>query len=316
MEYAMLALAMKTSSYSHELQCAIVNQTGQEPCLSPDVWADPALFSRKGKLYLLCAQGTEQSVIDRVCQSYYSDSRYDVLPALEATLRSFYAEFEEARNAIPAAVVIVGIKAFVLASQEGSAWLMHSGKVMDLFAGPGTASLPRSSATNQESESDDLTLYWAQRPLAPGDALAITLREASQSLTPQALQRALSTNSPAKAAQRLARSAAHVREGSAPPVIVIRSPGLLPIPAFEPSLKGAQTHTPQERESYPRPRGERSPIWLAVALAIVAIGISLWIIKPEISPQELRELLISRLTPAPTVTVRSATPNPIGPDRL
>lgn len=240
-------------------------------------------------------------MIAQLRQGYYSDTRYDVLPALQTALRAAYAEFERGEECIPVALVIEGLEASALATEEGSLWLVRAGTALDLLARRRPARALGSPGSGYSGRLSGPELCWARRRLVSGDTLVLTTRQAAHALTSRALRGALRKTSASGAARHLARSAARTGGGQHPPVTVIRLPGFSPVPEFEPS-RGRMVARQSQARGALRPPRERSPIWVAVLLAVLAVAVSLWLRKPGISRQDLRRLLISRLTPAPSTT--------------
>jgi hypothetical protein len=291
-----------------------VNQTlGQDDGASL-IDVSPVLYARKGRLFLFAAQRTEESILAEIYRRYYEHSCFDVLPTLSSALCYAYAQTPEARQALPVAMVVQGLSINVVAvREEAVALLVRSNHVEDLL-------LPRSGARQIELPdaarslwSTGLELFGNQRRLYVGDAVVFTTRQVAKTLDARQLQRIVRDNgAPQRVAQVIAR-AAERRGARRPPVSVVRIPGFSPIAEIGPARKAAIPDMPSE---VLRPEPETSPIWWALLIAVVAIGVALWFGKPDLEGEDLSEWLYLLLvqpteqpadvgdgTPMPTLTV-------------
>lgn len=274
----------------------------------------PVMYARKGRLYLFAAQRIEENVLTEIQRRYYEHSCFDVLPTLSAALCYAYGQTPEARQALPVAMVVQGLSIHVVAVRdEAVALLVRSNHVEDLL-------LPRSGArlialpdATRNLWSTGLELYGNQRRLYVGDAVVFTTRHVARTLDARQLQRIVRDHgAPQRVAQAVAR-AAERRGARRPPVSVVRIPGFSPIAEIGPARKAAIPEMPSE---VLRPPPETSPIWWAMLIAVVAIGIALWFGKPSLEGEDLSEWLYLLLVqpteqpadagegiPMPTLTV-------------
>jgi len=117
-----------------------VNQTlgeGDGALFAPP---SPMMYERKGRLYLFAAQPIAEEMLLEVHRRYYESSCFDVIPTLSEALCYAYAQMPEARQALPAAMVVQGLSIHVVAVRdEAVALLVRSNHVEDLL-------VPRSGA--------------------------------------------------------------------------------------------------------------------------------------------------------------------------
>ena len=287
-----------------------VNQTlGQEDGASL-VPISPVMYARKGRLYLFGAQRTDESVLAEVYRRYYDDSCFDVLPTLSSALCYAYAQTPEARQALPVAMVVQGLSINVVAvREEAVALLIRSSHVEDLLLPRSGARLLKLSDATRNLWSTGLELFGNQRRLYVGDAVVFTTRQVAKTLDARQLQRIVRDNgAPHRVAQAIAR-AAERRGSRRPPVSVVRIPGFSPIAEIGPANKAAIPEMPSE---VLRPARETSPIWWALLVAVIAIGVALWFGKPNLEGEDLSEwlyILLAQPTEEP-VGVGDGTPMP------
>lgn len=290
------------------------------------VSVSPVMYARKGRLFLFAAQPNDESVLTEVYRRYYDHSCFDVLPTLSAALCYAYAQTPEARQALPVAMVVQGLSINIVAvREEAVALLVRSNHVEDLLLPRSGARLLEFPDTTRNLWSTGLELFGNQRRLYVGDAVVFTTRQVAKALDARQLQRIVRDNgAPQRVAQAIAR-AAERRGARRPPVSVVRIPGFSPIAEIGPARKAAVPEMPSE---VLRPEPETSPVWWALLIAVVAIGIALWFGKPDLEGEDLSEWLYILLmqpteqptdagdaTHMPTLTVEPSgegTPSPEG----
>ena len=210
-------------------------------------------------------------------------------------------------------MVVQGLSIHIVAvREEAVALLVRSNHVEDLL-------LPRSGARElalPEAErnlwSTGLELFGNQRRLYVGDAVVFTTRPVARTLEARQLQRIVRDHAePHRVARAIAR-AAERRGVRRPPVSVVRIPGFSPIAEIGPATKAAIPEMPSE---VLRPEPETSPIWWALLIAVIAIGIALWFGKPDIKSEDLSEWLYILLMPPTEVpaAIGDGTPCPLSP---
>lgn len=258
-------------------------------------FADSFLEARKGRLYLLVAQGTDGAVPAEVYRRYYSSSSFDILPSLRSALCAVYLASPEVRKSLPVAVVIQGLDMYAVSTGEGAIWLVHSGRVKFL-----NSSAEAWMEENRSGEASALALYNVRHRLNIGDSLVITTREAAERLQPEGLQRVMSAGGlPADLARTVARLAGRGKRSPAVPVTVIHIPGLSPMPDLGPARLRSSSELPAKVPATHR----ASPIGPALIVALVIIMISLWLKRPSLTRENLSALLGWLLTPMPTPTI-------------
>ena len=268
--------------------------------------ADPALVARKGELHLLCSQGLDPSALARLREHYYSDTSFDPIPSLRSAFLATYAESDQARHKLPAALIIQGLELFAVGTENAAIWLVGHNKSRELLLPRRTRQAARPPA-GEHAEQTEPTLYSAQWRLSAGDILVITTHEAAQKLSARTIRRIVRGRRSPRAAARAAVRLVRASRNKSVPVSVIYAPGLRPVPAL-----GATKDRPTPQPAHAGVRSERepSPIWPALVLAAVAVAITLWIKRPTLSREKLSHLLIRMLTPAPTATAPSPLREP------
>lgn len=272
--------------------CGVVHQ--------PDIplpWSDldPGLRSRKGRLYLLCEQAVDPSWVAEIQRRYYADSSYDTLPSLSAALAAVYAQAPDARHQILAVVALQGLEAFVVGAPESSVWVLRPNEARMVLP-------PRMSLNAQplgDRSPGQPLLHSAQIRLFTGDTLVMV--GSRDGLVSGSLAKVVRSGT---SAESIARAVAHQARKSLHrpvPVTAIRLPGFTPIPDLGPSKEVAVPRA-SARAPMGSPR-EASPIWPALALAFVAIAVSLWFRKPQLSHENIQKMAMSLLTPPPSSTV-------------
>lgn len=264
------------------------------PGASSSALTDPFLEARKGRLYVLAGRGVDEAMWEEVYRRYYSDPCFDVLPSLQAALVAAYASSPGALEALPVAVVIQGLDMYGVGTSEGAVWLVRSGEVRELLGSPTEAWVTAAQVGGRK-----VTLRNVRRRLNVGDSLILTTQEASARLSPARFRQVvLAKGSPRVAAQTIARFATRGKAEPVP-VIVIHIPGFAPAPELGP----AKTKALAEPRTEVRTAPQASPIWPALVLAVLAIGVSLWLRRSALSRENLSVLVNWFLTPAPTRTM-------------
>lgn len=303
-------LMRENPTASHQPLDGQANQPTAGPWASPLKFADPSLETRKGRLYLLVTQGTDDAVPAEVHRRYYSDISFDVLPSLQAALSAVYLESPEAQKALPAAVVIQGLDMYAVGTAEGAVWLVRSNEVKELLGNRSEAWVSEQQEDNTLAEASGLVLYNARRRLNVGDNLVITTREVAKKLSPSTIrQTILSGGSPAALARAMARLATRGMKSSPVPVTVICVPGFTPTPELG-LTKGRISSS--EGPAKVQAARQASPIWPALVLALLVISVSLWIKRSSLSRENLSALLGWLLTPVPTITTGAASASSLG----
>lgn len=255
----------------------------------------PMMYERKGRLYLFAAQPIASEVLAEVCRRYYEASCFDVIPTLSAALCYAYAQMPEARQALPAAMVVQGLNIHVVAvREEAVALLVRSSHVEDLLVPRAGARGLKIADATRNLWSTGLELYGNQRRLYVGDAVVFATRQVAMCLDAHQFQRIVrDQGTPERVAQGIAR-AAERRGAKCAPVSVMRIPGFSPIAELGPARKAAIPEMPSEAL---QPEHETSPIWWALLVAVVAIGIALYIGKPNFGRADVAEWLYILLMP-------------------
>ncbi len=258
---------------------------------------DASVLARKGRLYLLCRLDAPPSLRETVAVAYYTASSYDVLPSLSAALARGYGASDDAHQQLPLAVVVQGLEVYAVGSEAAQLWGGHANAIRELLAPSAEGGLwPRGTVCWQNQEGP--TLYGVRWRLWRDDVLIMTTQEAATRLSRQKIEAALRGREPAASAQSIARRAKS-RGSAAPPVTVLQLGGLQPVPEMGPIRRQTPEPAPPKLR-HPRPRGASSPIWIALLIAIVAVGATFWLRPPAFNRTEAEALLEWFLTPAPS----------------
>ncbi len=275
---------------------------------------DASVLARKGRLYLLCRLDAPPSLRETVADAYYTASSYDVLPSLSAALAQGYGASEDAHQKLPLAVVVQGLDVYAVGSEAARLWGGHAHEIRELLAPSAEGGLwPKGAICWQNQECP--TLYGVRWRLWRDDVLIMTTQEAATRLSRHKIESALRGRDPAAAAQSIARRAKS--RGSAPqPVTVLQLGGLQPVPEMGPIRRQTPEPVPPKLR-HPRPRGEPSPIWIALLIAVVAVGVTFWFKPPSFSRTQAEALIEWFLTPVPADAAGSGgaaeTPTPRPP---
>jgi hypothetical protein len=266
---------------------------------------DVGLVARKGLLYaLVCAPGS--TAFSALARRYYVDPSYDILPTLARALSIQEEADASTSRAIALAIVVCGLDLYCVGTADVAVWLVRGSAAspiaMTRAMAPGAASSPPANASDGAAVP---ALHCAQRRLGVGDVVIATLQPIAQPLSLRALARIANRGGSMSAVARaVARLAARGERHALPaPVIALRIPGFEAIPDMGPVQK-SQPLPVAERAA--RPRQAHSPIWIALAIAILAIVASIRVSSPSISPDVIDHVVMWLLTPAPTRTATGA----------
>ncbi|MCD6519475.1 MAG: hypothetical protein J7M05_06105 [Anaerolineae bacterium] len=289
---------------AQKLFLGFANQPAQEALLSSlSEELDSTLFERKGRLYLLTHWEVEESTIREIYQRYYKDSRFDVAPSLGCALGEVYATYPRAREAIPLAAVVQGVEVYLVGTEEAEAWLIREGQALEIFA-----PLKKSIGLGILRCQEGLPLYTLRWRLVTGDVLVLGPRVGEEVLSRKQIQRVVRRGgTPKRVAQALARVLRRrLPQHPMIPLTVIQVGGFRPVPGFGLALEGARSADLEVEPS----RG-RSPVWVALFVALLAVGLSLWVRRPSLSREKVEGYLLWLLTPRPTKGVQAEyTPTP------
>jgi hypothetical protein len=311
---------MASERTMHQTACGRAHQArGEvwEPIVAREE-TDPSVLARKGYLYLLCHPDAPPSLRETVAEAYYTNLSYDVLPSLSAALARCYSASPDAHQQLPLAVVVQGLDVYAVGSEEAQLWGGRADELRNLLAPSAEGGLwPRGTACWRSDEGP--TLYGVRWRLLRDDVLIMTTQEAAARLSRRKLASSLRNRDPVAAAQSIARRARGGWRSAPPPVTVLHLGGLQPVPELGPVRR--QTPEPAlPKPRYPRPRSEPSPIWVALLVAVVAVGLVFWTRPPSFSRDEAEALLAWFLTPVPSDVALgtaggadTATPRPPAP---
>jgi len=127
-----------------------------------------------------------------------------------------------------------------------------------------------------------------------GDAVVFATRQVAMCLEARQFQRIVhDQGAPERVAHAIAR-AAERRGAKRAAVSVVRIPGFSPIAELGPARKAAIPEMPSEKL---QPEHETSPIWWALLVAVIAIGIAVYIGKPNFDREDIAEWLYILLVP-------------------
>lgn len=275
---------------------------------------DPTLLQRKGRLVPLCDPDLDRAVFETLFRAYYDNASFDILPCLREALSATYIAHPAARQGLPMVLAYTGLYLYAVGTADAVVYLIHLDDARPLFAPnePGN----RLHATPFEGpDGASWTFYSLEWRLAPSD-LVLAVRPAPGRAPVEAADlRALArlsrgsrnANALAAALSRAARaSRGFGRHADRPPTIVLGIPGFGPVPPFQSRHNDASFGAPpppEPRKPRPvrgyrsRPPGQRSPIWAALLIAVLAVGLTLWLKPPDISSGDIHTLINWALTP-------------------
>ncbi len=261
---------------------------------------DPVMEGRKGSLYILGTPDVQSRPFVLLAEHYYANNDFDFLPTLRAAFAHTYRHRDEYEGRVLLAVVVHELNLYAVSAQDAEVYLARSGTVsrpLQEYEIKTTLNI----GTDESGEPITLQVRSTKARLYNGDCLAMGSNRAAV-LTKKVLRQSVRhSQDPNDIAARLAHAAARSIRAQLP-FGVILFPGLSPIAASafapKPQYESDASAIPA---AMPPPREGISPVWLALVVAIVAIGATLWMVKPDISMAELRDRLVSRLTPTPTL---------------
>jgi hypothetical protein len=259
-----------------------------------------ALFMRRGRLYLLCDQATEESIPSDLYQGFYLSANYDSMRSLQLALQRVCSS--EGSLATVAGALVHNMTLYAVGTEHTCAWVWRSGHLIQVLPNPKGPAL----GLPEQASSPVLNpqpCHESQRRLYPGDIVILSSSIAGRKISNRLLRQveAFSTNpeSMAKTIAQFTRSSAEPH----PPITVIRLPGTATTPQLPPQSEieyayaGTVDVTPQSKVS---------PILLAVVIALVAIVLAVIVTKPKLPPNLLRDFFIG--TPRASQTTRAGTP--------
>jgi hypothetical protein len=255
------------------------------------------MLARKGRLYLLCRLDAPPALRETVAEAYYTASSYDVLPSLSAALALGYDLSDDAHQKLPLAVVVQGLEVYAVGTEDAQLWGGRADAIRMLLAPSAEGGPWPHGAVCRQSDGGP-TLYGVRWRLLRDDVLVMTSRETAPRLSRQKVESALRGRGPAASAQRVARRA-KAKGLPPPPVTVLQLGALQPVPEMGPIRRQA-IEPPPPKPRLSRPRGEPSPIWIALLIAIVAVGVTFWFRPPSFGRIEAEALLEWFLTPVPS----------------
>jgi hypothetical protein len=283
-------------SISHEIAAArIACYPAHQPGGQPPADVGAVLAKRKGWFYLLGAAETAAEVVAEAQRRYYADPRFDPIPSAAAVLWALAGEYPEAAAGLYAALIVQELDVWLVGTADAAVWLRRLGPCRERFV-PGKAPdryRPLAPATGVAP----LGLYSTQWRRTTGDALVVGRWSEVGRLAPEALDRLVQRTAPQHLPAALARAAGTGR-GSRPPVMVLTVPGFRPM-AFAGVLATDEEKAPDEAPEGLAPRRRISPIWLALAFALLTIGVVWWIRRPQVTLSDAGEMIRTFLLAPP-----------------
>lgn len=252
---------------------------------------DPLLLQRKGHLFFLATEEADPDALERIMRAFYASRSFDAVPTLVRVLAQAYQDSPSLMQALPLVIVIRGLEVAMVGTAEGAVRLVRFGMVRDLFS----ISVHAGSTPLQEHQVSPHgpTLYSSHWRLAIGDVMVITTRALVDRLGDARLVRiARSGHAPQRMARALVRRA-HLADTA--PVLVFQQGRLAPVPEIE------SKEEPIPEAPRPMPRGF-SPIWLALAFAVLSILFALQVTGTRLEGETIREYLVMFFFPQPTPT--------------
>lgn len=256
---------------------------------------DPLLVQRKGCLILVATADADRSALAWLCREFYESRSYDPIPTLVRCLAQAYRDHPALAAECPLAVVLRGVELNMVGADQAVVRLMRYGVVRDLFNAQASRTGFRVAMTRQPVSPQIPPIYSAQWRLVTGDTLLLTVQGAARHIGARTLRR---SNQVAGSASRAAALLARLpRVPDSAPIIVMQQGQFSPVP----ELPGAKPPPEAEPESQ-RQRGGRSPIWVALAFAVLAVVTTVWITGARLQPEDIEEYMLTVFFPAPTPT--------------
>lgn len=289
-------------------ECGCVSAEGQAHLEALRQSLDSTLLRRKGELIVPCAGSEAAPAVDALYERFYAIPTFDTAPALAAALRAVERERPSLLEEMPLALVLREMELVAVGSAQAAVRVIRQGVSREIFCpqGPGAAL----RATLIDPSSQGQPLYAASWRLSSGDVVVVGYAEMLQRAGDAALARAVRRARSAAGAARAIARAGRARRDQQPPLAVIYATGLTPVPEMPPRPGAKPVEKPAELK---RRRQGHSSIWIALAVAAVMIGLSLWISRPDLSRENITRWLELMVLPAPTPTVApqaAASPSP------
>ena len=292
------------NSTTHNLRLPLYGQANQPQVATQPgcpFCHDPVTEGRKGRLYLLATPNTDRDLLKRFALHYYGQLSYDIIPTLHSAMAFAHSDHGLTGH-IHVAVIVHDLSLYVVATDEGDVYQYRSGAVSrPLDAHAFRTELPVPAPHPNQAPAGILPVRSVKTRLTMGDSVVLGLRRVPAAID-KAIPRILrQAEDPTAVAARLSRMARGKVKRDVP-FAVIMMPGLSPISGV--GLAGSRPRTPPRAQARPAPasrsRGERSPIWIALLIAGMAVAFSLWVTKPKISRDDISDMFMQMLTPVAT----------------
>ena len=265
---------------------------------------DASLLARRGQLLLLSTADVDEHLLRQVHDAYYGHTSFDVLPSLWRAFQ--HATDTPAQGMLSLALVIEGLRVFAIGTGQTHLWLVRETGTRELLAREGRSVHEVSPDCAGECPEDYVCGLWH---LSYGDTLVAAPRTIAR-LGANKIARIARAGSRADAQ---ARSLARAVGGASPaPVLVAHMPGFTPVPDLGP-IRGWPAPRPERAAA--RPSHAASPIRVALIVAAVAVGVSLWVAKPDLSADNLTRLLTWMLSQTPTAAAEPTSAPTATPGR-
>lgn len=266
---------------------------------------DATLLRRKGELVAPCAAPEVALAVRALCERFYGIPTFDTAPALVAALRAVERERPSLLQEMPVALVLREMELVAVGTAQAAVRVIRQGGSREIFCPQGPGAALRATLVDPAPHGEPL--YAASWRLSAGDVVvaghAEALQRAGDGTLARIVRRARSAAGAAKAISRAGRG----RRDQSPPLAVIYATGLSPVPEMPPRPGARPVEKPAELR---RRRQGHSPIWVALAIAAVMIGLSLALSRPNLSRESITRWLELMVLPAPTPTVAPQTATP------
>jgi hypothetical protein len=266
--------------------------------------ADPVTAARKGRLYLLATPDAPRELLALFADRYYADLSFDFVPSLRAALAHAYVADHGYQGRILAALIVHELSMYAVATDEGEAYLMRADQIIRPLSEHAMTCEVCVPVDDDPQEQVPMCLRSVKCRLLWGDTIVLGPSRWDQLITRGLQQSSRHSGDPQTLASRLA-SKLRGRVKARHPFVVVAMPRLSPVARVGPIARPQRLNLPDP----PPPvvpampsRRERSPIWLALAFAAVALAFSVWMRQPQISAGYLGEIVMTMLTPTPEVS--------------
>lgn len=285
-----------------EPQHAAVHQPQIEPALARLSDFDLSLITRKGRLYLMCGQSVDEDQLASVYGGYYAGKRLDPIESLRQAMQPLVETSRPDATMILALVHNMTLYSAGIGESRGYIW--RGRQLIQVLPDPRGEALGVPGALQGTGVISGC--HFGQRRLYPGDCIILTDARTSRRISARMLRR---LGGIASQPSSLAKALAHYARGSQnahPRLTVIQLPGKAVTPDLPPQTEIEYTKSGSYQTVQ---RLDIPPILVAVIIAAIAIAIAVIVKRPRITPELIRDILITTPVGTPEATTPPDTPD-------